>query len=183
MNPQGHHLVAKKTTERGSKAVPTALQKSGLLAPWYLSNTYTETITWVFKGHLREGSKSEKSYSGMQLELSRHTLRYWKRQKNKEPVCLDLLLVWIDDTATVEQDSREKDKDKDKDHKRTAAGSYIFQILGPEQVIKVVAASEEQKESWMETLKDILSKHIISESMCEVCVVYPGTGPLCSSRF
>lgn len=92
----------------------------------------------------------------MQLELGKQTLRYWKRQKNQEPVCLDLLLVWIDDSPGLD------DKEKDKDHKRV--GSCVFQILGPEQVIRVVAASEEQKESWVETLREMLSKHILNES-------------------
>lgn len=112
-----------------------------------------ETCTWTFKGYLREGTKSEKSYSSMQLELGKQSLRYWKRQKNKEPVCLDLLLVWVEDTVNEEGD---------KEHKRTT--SCAFQILGPEQVIKVVAASEEQKESWMYTLRDLVFKNLLSES-------------------
>jgi hypothetical protein len=108
----------------------------------------------VFKGYLREGTKSEKGYSGMQLELGKETLRYWKRQKGSKEVCLDLLLVWLDDTCV---------DDKDKEHKK-GASSTIFQILGPEQVIKVVANDSGQKAHWVGTLRTLITDHIRRES-------------------
>ncbi len=89
----------------------------------------------------------------MQLEIGKETLRYWKRQKNKDPVCLDLLLVWLDDTCV-----------EDKEHKK-GAHSTIFQILGPEQVIKVVANDSTQKAYWVLTLRNLIEDHIHRESV------------------
>eukprot|EP01127_Copromyxa_protea_P016713 TRINITY_DN5010_c0_g1_i1.p1 TRINITY_DN5010_c0_g1~~TRINITY_DN5010_c0_g1_i1.p1 ORF type:complete len:1604 (+),score=274.67 TRINITY_DN5010_c0_g1_i1:128-4813(+) len=85
----------------------------------------------------------------MQLELDRESLRYWKRQKDKEHVSLDLLLVWLDDTCL------EVDKEKP---------CSFFQIFGPEQVIKVVAADEEQKATWFMTLRELLITNIAREN-------------------